>query len=97
LTEEEEFIPRYHPNVRVWTIFGENFTRENERSENVEINLVWGTKDINREGENMWNPEFIGDVVFNEEFDFAKPENQEHLLAMCDVISKLDFVSFDEP
>jgi hypothetical protein len=97
LTEEEEFIPRYHPNVRVWTIFGENFTRENERSENVEINLVWGTKDINREGENMWNPEFIGEVVFNEEFDFAKTQNQDYLLALCDVINKLDFVSFDEP
>lgn len=27
LTEEEEFIPKYHPNVRVWTIFRENFTK----------------------------------------------------------------------
>ena len=45
----------------------------------------------------MWNPEFIGQVVFNEEFDFAKIENQEYLLGMCDVISNLDFVSFDEP
>ena len=75
LTEEEEFIPKYHPNVRVWTIFGENFTRENERSENVEINLVWGTQDINREGENMWDPEFIGQIVFNEEFDLTRVES----------------------
>ena len=52
LTEEEEFIPKYHPNVRVWTIFGENFTRQEERSNHVEIYLAWGTKGIDREGDN---------------------------------------------
>jgi hypothetical protein len=45
----------------------------------------------------MWNPKFIGEIVFNEEFDFTQTANQEYLLGMCDVIKKLDLVSFDEP
>jgi hypothetical protein len=75
LTEEEEFIPKYHPNIRAWTIFKENFTEEVEESNHIEINLYWGLKDINREGDNPWDPKFIGKIVFDEEFNLPKPEN----------------------
>jgi hypothetical protein len=97
LTEEEEFIPKYHPNIRVWTIFSENFTTEVEESNHIVINLAWGLKDINREGDNPWDPNFIGEVVFDEEFNLPKPESQQYLLEMCEVVRSQEIVSLDEP
>jgi len=48
--------------------------------------LVWGAKEINREGENMWDPEFIGEIVYNPQFDFTKIQSQNYLMKMCEIL-----------
>jgi hypothetical protein len=75
LTEPEEFIPKYHPAIKGWTIMSENFTSQEERSEKIELQLVWGLKDIDRTGENRWNPEFVGKLIFDDEFNPATVES----------------------
>ena len=75
LTKEEEFIPKYHPNIRAWTIFGESFTAQEEKSKNISVSLAWGLQDIDREGENPWDPYFIGKIIFDDEFDFTKSKS----------------------
>lgn len=70
---------------------------EIEESNHVEVALNWGLKEINRKGENPWNPNFIGAVVFDEDFNLPKAESQKYLLEMCEVVRSKDFVSLNEP
>lgn len=37
----------------------------------VDVTIFWGTKDIDREGENQWDPDFIGDLQWDEKFDMS--------------------------
>lgn len=75
LTEPEEFIPKYHPAIKGWTIMSENFTDQVEKSQMVNLDLVWGLDDIDRTGDNAWDPEFVGKVIFDDAFSISSADN----------------------
>lgn len=61
----------------------DNFTEQYEESEMIRLKLVWGLDDIDRTGDNAWDPEYVGKVIFDDQFNIATVENQEFLLTIC--------------
>lgn len=41
----------------------------------IELRLVWGLDDIDRTGDNRWDPVFVGELLFDNEFNPATVEN----------------------
>lgn len=41
----------------------------------IKIQLIWGLKDIDREGDNAWDPVFVGKLQFDDDFNPATVEN----------------------
>lgn len=54
---------------------GENFTEVEEKSDMIDLKLIWGLSDIDRTGENAWDPSFVGKLIFDDEFDPTSVEN----------------------
>lgn len=97
LTEEEEFIPKDHPAIIGWTIFKENFTEEVAVSKHVDIYLYWGLEDIDRTGENAWDPAFIGEIQFDNDFNPAALTSQNYMTEICQTLRTSELVSKEEP
>jgi hypothetical protein len=49
----------------------------------ADVSIFWGTSDIDREGETKWDPDFIGDIQWDDKFDISTAEAQAFLLKMC--------------
>lgn len=59
-TEQPEFISEDNPIWKPIAVMGEEFPASDDSY--VDVTIFWGTKDIDREGENQWDPDFIGDL-----------------------------------
>lgn len=53
----------------------ENFTDQVEKSQMINLDLVWGLDDIDRTGDNAWDPEFVGKVIFDDAFSISSADN----------------------
>jgi len=53
----------------------ENFTDQVEESQMIKVDLVWGLDDIDRTGDNAWDPEFVGKIIFDDTFSISSPVN----------------------
>jgi len=40
----------------------------------MNIQIFWGVKGIDKNDTSMWDPEKIGKVIFDEHFDLSPPE-----------------------
>jgi len=49
-----------------------NFTKA--LNSNADVFYFWGIKDIDREGESMWVPDYIGNPVLDPEFSISCKE-----------------------
>jgi hypothetical protein len=49
-----------------------NFTKA--RNSNADVFYYWGVKDIDREGDSMWVPDYVGKVVLDPEFSISCQE-----------------------
>ena len=56
-------------------IMSENFTELVEKSDMISIKMIWGLSDIDRTGDNPWVPDFVGKLIFDDEFNPATIEN----------------------
>ena len=59
-TEQPEFISEDNPIWKPIAVMGEEFPASDDSY--VDVSVFWGTKDIDREGENQWDPDFIGEL-----------------------------------
>jgi hypothetical protein len=75
LTKPEEFIPSDHPSIKSYQIMANNFTEQVAKSEMIKLKIIWGLKDIDRTGDNAWDPEFVGKLLFDDDFNPATVEN----------------------
>lgn len=62
----------------------------------VDVTVFWGVKDIDREGENQWDPEFIGEVIWDDKFDMSTVAAQTFLKNLCAELFDTDFAVSDE-
>jgi predicted RND superfamily exporter protein len=59
-TEQPEFISEENPILKPFFVMTEEFPASGDSY--ADVTVFWATKDIDREGENQWDPEFIGDI-----------------------------------
>ena len=72
LTKAEEFVAADHPIMIPSNVMLFNFTKA--RDSNTDVFYYWGVKDINREGDSMWVPGFVGEVLLDPEFSISCQE-----------------------
>jgi hypothetical protein len=69
LSKEEEFLPNDHPLMELNKVVASDFDGGGVFS--LFINIYWGVKDIDRSKNSMWDAAYIGEVVFDDTFDFS--------------------------
>jgi len=74
LTKEEEFLPDDHELTMVWDSVAKNFPSGAIIELNIDI--FWGVKDIDREKVNKWDPFYVGEVIWDDSFDLSSEANQ---------------------
>jgi hypothetical protein len=73
MTEPEMFVDADHPIQKPLEILMHNFTSS---SSNTPISVFVGVKDIDRTGDSMWNPKFVGVAIMDEDFKPYTKESQ---------------------
>lgn len=80
LTKKEEFIPEDHPDLRAQKIWLNHFVEKTYFMQPIDVDLIFGVKGVDRSGgshqERTWDPQYLGEVIWDDAFDVAKPENQ---------------------
>ena len=51
------------------------------------VSIVWGVKSLDRSSVGLWDPEELGELIWNDEFDITPVENQQALLDLCDELT----------
>lgn len=93
LTKEEEFLPSDHELMQVWQTVEKNFPVGAIVELNIDI--FWGVKDVNRDDVVKWEPSYVGEVIWDDSFDLSPEANQQNLLDFCTDLVTQDFVADD--
>lgn len=81
--EQEGFLPQNHPIIVVENILEKAFpARDGFR--NINVNIVWGIKNIDRSGTSKYELDNIGKAVLDNEFSLKTVEAQQHILNACE-------------
>lgn len=81
-TELEEAIDPDHPAIIVYSRMSTEFPAPTNRRPTASI--FWGVKDIDRTGESQWDPEFVGEPIFDPTFDITTKESQLYFIELCE-------------
>ena len=49
----------------------------------INLNIYWGVKGIDKTGVSKWDAVFIGNVLWDEDFSFDTKEDQTSLIQLC--------------
>merc|ERR1719204_2701365 len=93
-TKGKQDLPEDHPVQAILNILTDEFVAT-VNDDLVTVHLVWGIKDMDREGiVEIYSPDNPGQVVWDETFSFDAP-TQEHIKWACEEARKLDYVARD--
>ena len=84
LTEPDELLPDDHPMIKTGKIISDEFMTTSDQSGAFMVSIVWGVKDLDRSSVGLWDPEEIGELVWDEEFDISPAENQRSVMKLCE-------------
>jgi protein dispatched 1 len=59
----------------------------------IEVNFIWGVKDLNRNGVGRWDPDDLGTLIYDEEFNLAPTANQQRILDIWNDLKTRKLVS----
>ena len=90
LTKEEEFLSRDHEVMVTDRIVTDNYGAGG--AVKLVINLFWGVKGLDNSKSNKWDTEYIGEVIWDEQFDLTPKENQQNILDFCTELKGKDFL-----
>mmetsp|Transcript_16142 Transcript_16142/g.18104 ORF Transcript_16142/g.18104 Transcript_16142/m.18104 type:complete len:977 (+) Transcript_16142:234-3164(+) len=87
-TKEDEWIPDDHESVQGINRMQDYFPQgENDNAQ--KINLVWGLSGLEKSSSgNKWDPEYLGELVWDEEFDLSPTKNQQYILSICEELTQ---------
>lgn len=74
MTKEEEILAYDHPAMVSNRIVKDNFGTG--AAVKMLVNIYWGVKDLDNSKATKWDPEYIGEVVWDDLFDLSPIENQ---------------------
>jgi len=84
-TSAEQFLDDDHPIQKASTILSNEFPKTQE-DETSKIFFIWGLDEVDRSGVNQFfNPGFVGEPVFVEDFSFNE-ECQTAMLNACEIL-----------
>ena len=83
LTEEVTIFPKDHPLMTTQAILQNEFPSSSTQKGAFMVSIVWGVKDLDRSNVGLWDPEDLGELVWDDEFDVAPAENQQRMLELC--------------
>lgn len=72
LTEREEYLPLDHPLLKTRDIIEDGFIATGNTV--IPTYLFWGVKDINKDKVSKWDPEDLGEAVFDDDLDISSKE-----------------------
>lgn len=89
-TEQPKFLADDNPVWKPIAVMSDEFPADPDAYASVQI--FWGVGEIDRGGENAWDPDFIGKISFDDKLDMSTVEAQKFLLEMCNDLQTKDFV-----
>jgi len=86
----ELFINPYGESTIVDTMLDTAFTYG--KGNGTEVSLVWGVKELNTTGIDIWDSDVIGTPIFDRKFNPANRQAQRYFKEVCRDLVKEDFV-----
>ena len=90
LTKEEEILDWNHPVMISNRILNDNYGTGG--AVKLLVNIYWGVDSLNSSKAKKWDPEYIGEVIWDKNFDLSPIENQQNILDFCEELKRKDFV-----
>ena len=56
------------------------------------VEAFWGVKGIDKSKVSRWDKTYIGEVIFDDEFDLSPYDNQKALIDLCSELPNKEFV-----
>ena len=84
LTEPDELLPDDHPMVKTGKLISDEFVTTTDQSGAFLVSIVWGVKDLDRSEVGLWDPEVLGELVWDDQFDVSPYENQKSVMKLCE-------------
>ena len=68
-------LPKDHPLVTTRKLISDEFSTTSSQKGAFVVSVVWGVKDLDRSEVGLWDPEDIGSLVWDDDFDIVPEEN----------------------
>jgi predicted RND superfamily exporter protein len=73
LTQREEYLPLDHPLILTRDTIENDFVA-GSGTNSIRVSIYFGIKDINKEKVSMWDPEDLGEIIYDDDFDMSSEE-----------------------
>ena len=84
LTQPDELLPDDHPMIKTGKLISDEFVTTSDQSGAFLVSIVWGVKDLDRSEVGLWDPDVLGELVWDDAFDVSPEENQKSLIKLCE-------------
>ena len=84
--EQEDYFPKSHMFTQYRELIRSGKSSpflSSGRDYVAEVQVAWGLKGMDLSGTSPWNPDAMGKVIYDEEFDMSSPEAQQHVYDVC--------------
>ncbi|QDZ20569.1 patched-related protein [Chloropicon primus] len=92
--EEENYFPKKHMFSAFRNIMDLNSGKSpygtSSQDYVASVNVAWGLEGMSLKGTDKWNPEDLGKVTYDEEFDMSSPEAQVHVYNVCQDVKRAE-------
>ena len=68
-------LPADHPTLVTANKLQDEFTADASDKDAFIVNMVWGVKGLNRDDVSMWDPESLGELVWDKDFTMEPVAN----------------------
>ena len=68
-------LPADHPTLVTANKLQDEFTADASDKDAFIVNMVWGVKGLNRNDVSMWDPESLGELVWDKDFTMEPVAN----------------------
>lgn len=84
--EQEDYFPKSHMFTRYSNLMRPGKSSpflSSGRDYVAEVQVAWGLKSMDLSGTSPWNPDAMGEVIYDEDFDMSSPQAQQHVYDVC--------------
>jgi len=82
LTKKERFFPREHP-IEVTSDVLDTAYKQGDLDDFIEVEFSWGISGLDRSKASYYDPTYIGEVIFDNDFDVSSTTGQQFIYDTC--------------